>query len=370
MFHYVYKITNLIDNRIYIGVHSTKDLNDGYMGSCIPLTKDIKQYGESNFKKEILYFLKTREKALLKEKELVNQDFVSRSDTYNVNIGGSCGTPGLVPVKDINGNTFAVRVDDPKYISGEYTHVIKGIKYNITEEQHKLRSKYSSLVNRGTINLTNGIINKKVKKEKFEEFLKNNPGWRRGQTQHWSEESKIKASTGGKHLLNKIKKEKELEIKKLLKPVKKEKPKICNVTNGIKNKKICLEKLEEFLKNNPGWRRGQTNHWSETGLQKIKESNHNKKFKEYKWVNNGNKHKMIPKKELDKFLKNNPDYIIGNGIDYSNIQHNGTKGYKWMYLNDKLVYVNPSEITTYLNNGWNFLKGSHVSVGEFQSMMV
>lgn len=33
MFHYVYQITNLIDGKIYIGKHSTEDLEDGYMGA-------------------------------------------------------------------------------------------------------------------------------------------------------------------------------------------------------------------------------------------------------------------------------------------------------------------------------------------------
>ena len=33
MIHYVYEITNNINGKIYVGVHSTKDVNDGYMGS-------------------------------------------------------------------------------------------------------------------------------------------------------------------------------------------------------------------------------------------------------------------------------------------------------------------------------------------------
>lgn len=32
-YHYLYKTTNLITNEFYIGVHSTYDLKDGYLGS-------------------------------------------------------------------------------------------------------------------------------------------------------------------------------------------------------------------------------------------------------------------------------------------------------------------------------------------------
>lgn len=53
-YNFVYKTTNVLNGKIYIGVHSTDDLNDGYMGSGKAISTAIKKYGEENFTTEIL----------------------------------------------------------------------------------------------------------------------------------------------------------------------------------------------------------------------------------------------------------------------------------------------------------------------------
>lgn len=88
MFYIVYKITNLINNKIYIGCHKTKNINDSYMGSGIALKNAQKKHGINNFTKEILSVLDNIDEMFELEKELVNSDFVKRNDTYNLKEGG------------------------------------------------------------------------------------------------------------------------------------------------------------------------------------------------------------------------------------------------------------------------------------------
>ena len=89
MFYYLYKITNTVNNKFYVGIHKTSNLNDGYFGSGLNLNRAIKKYGKENFVKEILEFFTTEEQMFAREREVVNTDFIAQSLTYNIVEGGN-----------------------------------------------------------------------------------------------------------------------------------------------------------------------------------------------------------------------------------------------------------------------------------------
>jgi hypothetical protein len=91
MFYTIYKITNKLNGKIYIGKHQTRDLNDGYMGSGKLITCAIQKYGHENFEKKILFIFETEKEMNAKEAELVTEQFVKEDANYNLCTGGHGG---------------------------------------------------------------------------------------------------------------------------------------------------------------------------------------------------------------------------------------------------------------------------------------
>jgi len=87
----VYKTTNTINNKIYIGVHKTTNSNDSYLGSGNLIKKAILKYGKESFTKSILFEYDNSEDAYLKESQIVNNSFIKQTNTYNISMGGLGG---------------------------------------------------------------------------------------------------------------------------------------------------------------------------------------------------------------------------------------------------------------------------------------
>lgn len=93
MYYYVYQITNLLNNKIYVGKHKSAKhpSENGYYGSGKQIKAAIEKYGIENFKKEVLYYCNSMEEMAEKELSIVTEDFVKRKDTYNMHKGGPGG---------------------------------------------------------------------------------------------------------------------------------------------------------------------------------------------------------------------------------------------------------------------------------------
>lgn len=101
--HYIiYKTTNLINGKVYIGKHVTVDLNDGYLGSGKLLRRAIVKYGIENFNKEILHVFDNEADMNAKEAELVTKEFVLQETNYNLCVGGQGGFSYINRTRDHN----------------------------------------------------------------------------------------------------------------------------------------------------------------------------------------------------------------------------------------------------------------------------
>lgn len=88
IYYTIYKTTCIINNKIYIGAHKTKNVNDDYLGSGKLLKRAIKKYGKDAFIKEVLFIFDNDIDMFAKERELITEEFVESDENYNCKLGG------------------------------------------------------------------------------------------------------------------------------------------------------------------------------------------------------------------------------------------------------------------------------------------
>jgi len=85
---YIYKITNIINGKIYIGKSNNKRFKY-YYGSGIKIKKAINKYSKENFKKEILFEAKNNIQA-----DLIEKYYIKKFNSQNKNIGYNIANGG------------------------------------------------------------------------------------------------------------------------------------------------------------------------------------------------------------------------------------------------------------------------------------
>lgn len=110
----IYKITNLINNKIYIGKTIKNINNPKYLGSGTVIKKAVSKYGVEAFTKEII---EECEESVLNEREKYWIEYFNTLDSsigYNIAIGGEGGNLGEI-VNDIIRKNIPRGVDHHLY---------------------------------------------------------------------------------------------------------------------------------------------------------------------------------------------------------------------------------------------------------------
>lgn len=157
----VYQTINIVNNKIYIGVHGTKDpsIFDGYIGNGVninhpstyknpkyPFQYAVNKYGTSAFKRSVLFIFDNEDSAYTKEKEIITEDFIKRSDTYNLALGGwhVRYSPHKNSVFQFDINGVLIKEWESIYEIAEYLQTWKQSIYSVINYKQRLYGFYWS----------------------------------------------------------------------------------------------------------------------------------------------------------------------------------------------------------------------------------
>lgn len=89
--YFIYKTTNIKNDKFYIGVHETYNLEDGYLGSGKKFKNSLYYHGKENFKREILEYFDNSKSMYNREEVVVNEELLKNPKCLNLKIGGFGG---------------------------------------------------------------------------------------------------------------------------------------------------------------------------------------------------------------------------------------------------------------------------------------
>jgi hypothetical protein len=178
-YHYSYKITNTKNGKYYIGMHSTQNLDDDYMGSGRMIRESIRKHGKEAHTKEILEFFDDRESLRKREIELVNEDLLNDPMCMNLQPGGGGGISGPVHMQKFSkaGNdAFREKLKDPEYreafslkcdCKGKGKHMIKVLNERGFDFGSSFRGKNHTEDSKSLIGIKNSLSQSGDKNSQF-----------------------------------------------------------------------------------------------------------------------------------------------------------------------------------------------------------
>lgn len=304
LYHCLYKTTNNVNGKYYIGIHSTDDIDDGYLGSGVVLKKAIKKYGKDNFSHEIIECFDSREELSKAEYNYVDMKVVADKKSYNQVLGGDSGsgygfTRGMVTVKDKDGNTCLMSKTDPRYISGEYKFIRANLGAYMDKDGNVINtsSEDPRVISGELMGCTKGKVTaRRVIDGKYVSISKDDPGLSNGQ-----------------YVLDWI----NMDGRKYYRWVKKD---------GIV-KSIHLSQLESYL--NGGWVVGNIH-------------------KGLKCITKNGKNKRVYPEEVEEYVKNG--WVLGTNQKYPTSSK--SKGGRYVNKDGVCKLIRPEELQFYTSNGW------------------
>lgn len=337
LYHYLYKVINKVNGKYYIGVHNTKNINDGYAGSGTLLKKAFQKYGEIAFDRVILMYYDSKELASQAEANFITAEMLASDDCYNIQPGGrhvplktvACydivecknvriaqeefyahperyegHTKGQIKATDASGKIFMAYIDDPRFKTGEIWDYVKqfvkdtfparvvatGQNIRVHKDDPRLLTGEVAHIQKGRIKVIKDGELRVIEKKHLQSYL--DSGWKQG---------------GG------------------FKGIKRGPSKCigrCHIWKGAEVLVIQKSELDQYL--TEGWKRG--NGPTTTLIYKDSEC------------------KRIPLTELDKYIecgwkRGNPNKSVAGKISV----HKGTQR----------KFINPDELNQYLKDGWS-----------------
>lgn len=267
---YIYITTNLLNGKKYVGQHAYSVFDENYKGSGIYLTKAIKKEGKENFKVALIEWCDSQEK--LDEREVYWIDYYSAVESdnfYNLAKGGDGCKKGS-----------KLSEETKKRISESH----QGEKHNMYGKHHSEKTKLKmSMTRKG----------RKFTKEHKRNMSKHHAD-NRGENSPWY----------GKHHSNETKK-KISEANQGRVFSEEHKQKISENHANISGKNNPMYGVRLTKEKNPMYGK----HHSEETKKKIsqvlsdgRKAGENHPLYGKKWINDGNKNKLIMPDEMEYYL--------------------------------------------------------------------